>query len=120
VRVTITFAIINNFFWNICTHGSDQVVLQRYFSTPSLRAARRSYLVNACVDVSMNFLLATAGLALLAFYWKRPQLLPEGMNALNAADNCFLIFWETSCRLAVRDSSCQPSSAMPCKRSKPV
>ena len=89
VRVTIAFTLCNNFFWNICTHGSDQVVLQRYFSTPSLRSARCSYLVNACVDVTMVSLLALVGFALLTFYWKRPELLPEGMTALNAADKLF-------------------------------
>ena len=35
-RVTVFTAIVSMFFWTICTHGSDQVVLQRYFSTSSL------------------------------------------------------------------------------------
>lgn len=90
VRVTIVTAMINNFFWNICTHGSDQVVLQRYFSTSSLRAARRSYFSNVVVDVLMAFLLSTAGLALLAFYLKHGQLLPaDAESATKAADRLF-------------------------------
>ena len=40
VRNTVTWVIIGNFFWTICTHGSDQVVLQRYFSTASLPVRR--------------------------------------------------------------------------------
>lgn len=89
VRVTIVTAIIGNFFWTICTHGSDQVVLQRYFSTVDLRAARRSYLTNVVVDMTMATLLSTAGLALLAFYLKHETLLPDGMTAVTAADKLF-------------------------------
>jgi Na+/proline symporter len=40
VRMTVFTAAVLSFFWTICTHGSDQVVLQRYFSTASLSAAR--------------------------------------------------------------------------------
>lgn len=89
VRVTIVTAIINNFFWTICTHGSDQVVLQRYFSTSSLKAARKSYIVNFFVDLSMLVLLSLCGMALLAFYLKHPQLAPDGLPAVKAADKLF-------------------------------
>jgi len=89
VRVTIVWVLIGNFFWTICTHGSDQVVLQRYFSTSSLKAARRSYLANVCVDFGMTVLLGTAGLALLAFYLKHDDLLPAGWTAVGAADKLF-------------------------------
>jgi SSS family solute:Na+ symporter len=89
VRVTIFTAIINNFFWTICTHGADQVVLQRYFSTASLKAARRSYVMNLVVDLSMATLLALCGLALLAFYLRHGELLPPGVSPLQAADKLF-------------------------------
>ena len=58
VRTTIVFALVNHFFWNICTHGSDQVVLQRYFSVSSLKNARKSYFVNFLVDLTMATLLS--------------------------------------------------------------
>lgn len=89
VRLTIVFAMINNFFWTVCTHGSDQVVLQRYFSTSSLQSARRSFFVNFLVDLTMATLLALCGLALLAFYLKHAELVPEGVTALEAADKLF-------------------------------
>lgn len=89
VRVTIVTAMINNFFWTVCTHGSDQVVLQRYFSTSSLKNARRSYFTNFLVDLSMATLLSLCGLALLAFYLKHTELLPEGWEAVKAADRLF-------------------------------
>lgn len=90
VRVTIVWAMVNNFFWNVCTHGSDQVVLQRYFSTPSLKAARRSYFSNLTVDLLMAGLLSIAGLALLAFYLNHRELLPSGVaDPMHAADKLF-------------------------------
>ena len=89
VRNTIVWAMLGNFFWAICTHGSDQVVLQRYFSTSSQRAARRSYIINVVVDVGMQFLLSLTGLALLAFYLKHQELLPEGWTPLGEADKLF-------------------------------
>lgn len=78
IRVTILTAAMHSFFWTICTHGSDQVVLQRYFSTQSLGAARRSYIVNALTDLTIGSLLAFCGLALLAFYLMNPSFLPPG------------------------------------------
>ena len=76
VRVTIAFVMFNNFFWTVCTHGSDQVVLQRYFSTASLKAARRSYLINLCVDIGMATLLAMAGCAERRSYTPPPATTP--------------------------------------------
>lgn len=92
IRVTIVTAVINNFFWTICTHASDQVVLQRYFATSSLQDARRSYLTTLVVDLTMASLLAIAGLALLAFYLKHASLLPAGETPLGMADKLFPYF----------------------------
>src|SRR5690606_8815272 len=72
VRVTVVTAVLRGFFWTICTHGSDQVVLQRYFSTRSRKAAAKSYLVNIFADICMVLLLGMCGLALLAYYMKFP------------------------------------------------
>ena len=80
VRITITTVAIGYFFWTVCTHVSDQVVLQRYFTTKSLKAARRSYVVRAIADISVGILLALCGLCLLAFYIAHPEFLKEGMT----------------------------------------
>jgi SSS family solute:Na+ symporter len=79
VRMTIGTAMAMSFFWAICTHGSDQVALQRYFSTESLSAARRSFVVNSCADIVIGAFLGLSGLALLAFYLQHPTFLPEGI-----------------------------------------
>jgi Na+/proline symporter len=93
VRFTIVTAIANTFFWTICTHGSDQVVLQRYFSTTSLAAARRSYIVNAVSEVAIASLLALSGLALLRFYLQFPNWLPDDLSLDKKADHVLPYFF---------------------------
>lgn len=93
VRVTVFTAMLHSFFWTVCTHGSDQVVLQRYFSTTSLKAARRSYIVNELANVSIQGLLALSGLALLAFYLQHPTFLPASVPPTSAADKVMPYFF---------------------------
>jgi len=88
-RFTVVTAIVYTFFWTISTHGSDQVVLQRYFATGSVTAARRSYFINMVVDIVMATLMATAGLALLAYYLNNANRLPAGATADGMADKLF-------------------------------
>lgn len=92
-RLTIVTAMISTFFWEICTHGSDQVVLQRYFSTTSLKAARRSYLVNAISACVMSTLLALCGMALLYFYTNHREFLPPDMSPYKNADKMLPYFF---------------------------
>lgn len=93
VRMTVVTAMIHSFFWTICTHGSDQVVLQRYFSTTSLGAARRSYIVNAISDIMIGSLLALSGLALLSFYLEHPGFLPPHLSPTAASDRVMPYFF---------------------------
>ncbi|MGE0606819.1 MAG: sodium/solute symporter [Pirellulales bacterium] len=93
VRMTVVTAMVHTFFWTICTHGSDQVVLQRYFSTESLGAARRSYIVNAISDISVGLLLALSGLALHYFYLQEGAVLPDGLSVDGRADEVLPYFF---------------------------
>jgi SSS family solute:Na+ symporter len=62
------------FFWNVCTHGADQVAAQRYLSTPSASAARRSVWVFSVLNVSCILLLMLDGLALFYFDFHQSDL----------------------------------------------
>jgi SSS family solute:Na+ symporter len=55
------------FFWFICTHGANQVALQRYFSVKNVSAARRSYLVSAVTSFIVALILAGVGISLMYF-----------------------------------------------------
>jgi solute:Na+ symporter, SSS family len=74
-RTTILATAFNLFAWNVCTHCSDQVALQRYFTTSSIRAARSSFVVNIVSAASIGLLLSIAGLALRYFYLEHAGLL---------------------------------------------
>lgn len=92
-RVTLVTAMLQVFFWTICTHSADQVVLQRYFTTSSLAAARRTYLTNTISSVSIGILLSLSGLALLYFYLEHPDFLPPGLSAQSDADKVMPHFY---------------------------
>jgi SSS family solute:Na+ symporter len=93
VRMTVVTALLSGFMWQICTHCSDQVVLQRYASTPSLTAARNSYLTNIAASLSITTLLGVSGLALLFFYLEYPRNLPPGVTAMTAGDELMPYFY---------------------------
>jgi solute:Na+ symporter, SSS family len=68
VRITVVGTIMMVLFGNICTHGSDQVMVQRYLSTPSLQAAQRSVWVFVTSYILIVVALMVSGLALFAFH----------------------------------------------------
>ncbi len=94
-RITIGTALIAGFFWQICTHCSDQVVLQRYASTPSLAAARNSYLTNVAAVLAITSLLGVSGLGLLFYYLQHPDRLPPGLTPTTAGDQLMPHFYAT-------------------------
>ena len=66
-RSTVFSISIGMLFWHACTHGANQVALQRYFAVKDVSAARRSFLVNAVSSIGLGILLAGVGLALMYF-----------------------------------------------------
>lgn len=96
VRMTMVTAMVSGFFWQVCTHCSDQVVLQRYASTPSLAAARGSYITNLISLLSITSLLAMSGLALYYFYFVlHPERLPAGASINTVGDKLMPHFFAT-------------------------
>ena len=66
-RSNVTFIAVGMAFWFICTHGANQVALQRYFSVKDRQAARRTYLVSAIASLGIGIILAGVGIALMHF-----------------------------------------------------
>jgi solute:Na+ symporter, SSS family len=73
VRVTLVGVFLEVFFWNVCTHLSDQVAVQRYLSTPSIKSARRSMWVFSIGNVGLILLLVVCGIALFFFYSQQAE-----------------------------------------------
>ncbi len=67
-RNTILFTVLNATFWYACTFIGDQVAVQRYLTTPSVRAAVKGNIVNFVGDLVIMILLAMCGMALLTYY----------------------------------------------------
>lgn len=80
VRNTVLFTCLNSFFWYACTFIGDQVAVQRYFTTPTLRAAIRGNAVNFLADLAIMTLLALCGMALLTYYLELPAEIVAGVT----------------------------------------
>ena len=67
-RNVLLFTILHTVTWYSCTFIADQVAVQRYLTTTSVRAAIRGNVVNFVGDFFMMSLLAVCGMALLTYY----------------------------------------------------
>ncbi|MEW4531070.1 sodium/solute symporter [Maioricimonas sp. JC845] len=81
VRATVITVALNMFVWHVCTHTANQMTVQRYFSTSSIKAARRSFVTGSLLGVALNLMLLTVGLALVYFYYGQGVPLDNGLDA---------------------------------------
>jgi SSS family solute:Na+ symporter len=88
-RMSFVGAIVSTFFWHVCTAGSDQMAIQRYFATRDVRAARRMFNISLCANVVVSILLALLGIALLAWFRAYPAMLAAGQTIDEHADQLF-------------------------------
>jgi Na+/proline symporter len=84
-RSSVAFISLGMFFWFICTHGSNQVALQRYFTVKDVRSARTSYLVSAVASVGIGVILAGVGISLMHFITKYD--LPSSSGITSVVDS---------------------------------
>ncbi|MFC1805986.1 sodium/solute symporter [Planctomycetota bacterium] len=71
-KATLMGVLVASFVGHIGFYTVDQVVVQRYLTTRSLRHARRSFWVNAVANVSLHLFLTFLGMALFAYFATRP------------------------------------------------
>lgn len=76
-RSTVFSISIGMFAWYVCTHGSNQVALQRYFSVKDEWEARKSYIVSAVASILIGVTLAGVGISLMHFISVKPDVLPS-------------------------------------------
>jgi SSS family transporter len=71
--------VVGAFLTNLVTYSSDQVVVQRYLTTPTEVEARRSIWINALMALPATALFFGVGTALWAFYRSHPAAIdPHG------------------------------------------
>lgn len=85
-RSNVLFITVGMFFWFTCTHGSNQVALQRYFSVRSEWEAKKSYLVSAIASIFIGVTLAGVGIALMHYVQTPDGNLPATTDLDSSAD----------------------------------
>ncbi|MBN2457004.1 MAG: sodium/solute symporter [Sedimentisphaerales bacterium] len=91
-RTTLLWVTLYTFFWYVCSYAGDQVAMQRYFSTPSVRSAVWASITNCIGSLLLAAVLAFCGMALLTYYTNFPQEIVNGITNPQdpaAADNVF-------------------------------
>lgn len=92
LRISFLSASLATFTWYISTAASDQMAIQRYLATRDAAAARRVLNTSLIANTVVFLLLACVGLALLAFFSQRPELLAPGQSLVEDADQLFTRF----------------------------
>jgi SSS family solute:Na+ symporter len=88
-RMTFVGMFLAVFCWHTCTAGSDQIVIQRYFATRDVKAARRVLVINLVADFFAMLLMAMVGLALIAYFTANPGMFGENQSLTNNSDQLF-------------------------------
>ncbi|WP_353719154.1 sodium/solute symporter [Dyadobacter sp. 676] len=83
--------LVGNFLTQIVTYTSDQVVVQRYLTTPTEAEARRSIWTNAFLVIPATLIFFLVGTALWVYFKQSPQLL----NTMARTDDIFPWFIST-------------------------
>ncbi len=60
---------------NFVSYGTDQAVIQRYLTTPDIRASARSIWTNAALTVPISLIFFSIGAALYSYYATYPEQL---------------------------------------------
>ncbi|MGB0581020.1 MAG: sodium:solute symporter family transporter, partial [Limisphaerales bacterium] len=92
VRVTVFTVALHMCIWHVCTHLSNQMTVQRYFSTTDAKAARRSFVTASVLNVGINLLLVTVGLALVHYYVGQGKVVEGDVVGQGRYDLVFPVF----------------------------
>lgn len=90
--------LVGNFLTQIVTYTSDQVVVQRYLTTPTEAEARRSIWTNAFLVIPATLIFFLVGTALWVYFRQAPQLL----NPMARTDDIFPWFISTQLPAGLR------------------
>ncbi|WP_108648996.1 sodium:solute symporter [Dongshaea marina] len=80
-QATIPVLVMGVFFSNLQQYTASQDVVQRYVTTDSMEANKRSLITNAKFTAIIPMLFFAIGSAFYVFYLQNPGLLPEHFNS---------------------------------------
>lgn len=81
---TMWTVLIAAFFTNLTTYGTDQSMVQRYLTTPSQSAAKKSVWTNALLTIPATIIFFLIGSLLYAYYKTFPESLSISINSADA------------------------------------
>jgi SSS family solute:Na+ symporter len=89
---TFWVMLLYGLFINLQNYGIDQNYVQRYMTTKSEKAAKRSALFGSLLYVPVSFLFFVIGTSLFSYYTAKPELLPANLHNMSQADKVFPFF----------------------------
>lgn len=84
-RYTLWSGLLGGLFLQLSYFGADQSQVQRYLSSPSLRASRLGLMFNAVFKIPMQFTILLLGILVCVFYQFAPEPMLFNQPALHAA-----------------------------------
>ncbi len=72
MTLSIWVVILGGIFQNLASYSADQAVVQRYMTTPDIRRAANSILMNGIMCVPAGLIFFVVGAALFSFYKNNP------------------------------------------------
>lgn len=88
-RLTVFNIIMMRFSWQVCTSGSDQMLVQRYLATKDIKSAAHSYKISLICNTCIELLLAAVGFFVLAYFFYTPEMMADGTTIAGDADKLF-------------------------------
>lgn len=78
-RLTFWGGLIGGYVFSVAAYGADQVMVQRYMSSRSVKDARRSLYLNAWYTLPTLLLFFSIGSMLFLYFKANPKTLPENL-----------------------------------------
>jgi solute:Na+ symporter, SSS family len=79
-RMTFWGGLIGGFVFSVAAYGADQVMVQRYMSSRSMKDARRSLYLNAWYTLPTLLLFFSIGSMLFLYFKANPTALPKDLT----------------------------------------
>lgn len=98
---TLLGALIGGTFLSLASHGTDQLIVQRLLSTPSLKDSQKAIVASGLIIIFQFALFLVVGLLLYAFY--HGMAITDPSAPFHKPDEIFPISSFTICLLALRD-----------------
>ena len=89
LRISGLGALLSSTIWYIATLGGDQTTVQRFMATTDARAARKALGTQLIVGATVSLTLCAVGFALLAYFEKHFDQLPDSIKLKQNADKLF-------------------------------